>query len=191
MQTCPECASANREGVLFCERCGKMLVPEQSPETDKLANAAPVAPMSLSWGTALFEKESSIVFHIGDDPKPLIVKPGRRLVLGRTDVASDVTPDIDLLPYGALSKGVSRKHAIIQRESEGLLLIDLGSRNSTYLNGQRLLPLQPRVIRDGDEIRLGALPLRIYFHKAGNSASRARNVLPLDQEARPYGEQLN
>ncbi len=180
MQVCPECLNKNREGVFFCETCGKILVPDQSPETDKLATEQKVEPTGLSWGTALFEEGCSIVFHINSHPNPLIVKPGSRITLGRTDLANGSVPDVDLLPYGALSKGVSRKHAIIQRANEGLLLIDLGSRNSTYLNGQRLLPLQPRVLRDGDEIRLGALPLRVYFHKpnsyiGGNAPARSRS----------------
>jgi hypothetical protein len=169
------------------------LVPDQSPETDKLATEEGAQPASLSWGTALFEDGSSIVFHIGDHPKPLVVKPGHRITLGRTDVANGPAPDVDLLPYGALSKGVSRKHAIIERANEGLLLIDLASRNSTYLNGQRLLPLQGRVLRDGDEIRLGALPVRVYFHKpnASNYSGSGSIGMAARLAAHPVSEQIH
>ena len=45
----------------------------------------------------------------------------------------------------------------IRRGEDTLTLVDLGSVNGTHLNGQRLVPNQPRVLRDGDEIRLGRL----------------------------------
>ncbi|MEO0564900.1 MAG: FHA domain-containing protein, partial [Chloroflexota bacterium] len=60
-------------------------------------------------------------------------------------------------------KGVSRVHAVIEREEDTLTIMDMGSSNGTYLNGQRLAQNQPRVIRDGDEIRFGKLTTRIYF----------------------------
>ncbi|RMG88346.1 MAG: FHA domain-containing protein, partial [Chloroflexi bacterium] len=41
---------------------------------------------------------------------------------------------------------------------------DLGAKNGTFLNGQKLVPEQPRVLRDGDEIRLGRLILEVHFH---------------------------
>ncbi|KAB2855894.1 MAG: FHA domain-containing protein, partial [Anaerolineae bacterium] len=38
-----------------------------------------------------------------------------------------------------------------------------GSVNGTFLNGQRLIPRQARIVHDGDEMRFGKLALRIYF----------------------------
>jgi pSer/pThr/pTyr-binding forkhead associated (FHA) protein len=84
-------------------------------------------------------------------------------VLGRADEVSGTSPDLDLTPYNALEKGVSRIHAAIRRGEDTLTLVDLGSVNGTHLNGQRLVPNQPRVLRDGDEIRLGRLVVHIYF----------------------------
>ncbi|MBE2267693.1 MAG: FHA domain-containing protein, partial [Anaerolinea sp.] len=87
------------------------------------------------------------------------------VLIGRTDVDNKVIPDIDLAPYGAVEKGVSRIHAAILRTEEALIIMDKGSANGTHLNGQRLVPQQPRVLRDGDEIRLGRLVARIYFKR--------------------------
>ena len=81
--------------------------------------------------------------------------PKVQTVLGRADNTSTQKPDLDLTPYGALEKGVSRIHAAICRNDDTLTLVDKGSANGTHLNGQRLVPDQPRVLRDGDEIRLG------------------------------------
>ncbi|MCS7071755.1 MAG: FHA domain-containing protein, partial [Anaerolinea sp.] len=68
-------------------------------------------------------------------------------------------------------KGVSRLHAAICRQDETLTIVDMGSSNGTHLNGQRLIPDQPRVLRDGDEIRLGKLVAHIYFKRQNQSSS--------------------
>jgi hypothetical protein len=49
---------------------------------------------------------------------------------------------------------LSRRHAAILRRGPGFELTDLGSRNGTRLNGQRVRT--PTPLRDGDRIRLGA-----------------------------------
>ncbi len=47
---------------------------------------------------------------------------------------------------------VSRRHAIIHAQGGGFYLVDLGSRNGTLLNGQRLrIPAQ---LKDGDQIQI-------------------------------------
>jgi DNA-binding CsgD family transcriptional regulator len=48
---------------------------------------------------------------------------------------------------------VSRLHAVLERFSSGWCLRDLGSRNGTYVNGERIF--SERVLHPGDEIRLG------------------------------------
>ncbi len=101
--------------------------------------------------------------HIRDATDPITFQPPTQTVLGRADTTSTQKPDLDLTPYGALEKGVSRIHAAIFRNDDTLTLVDKGSANGTHLNGQRLVPDQPRVLRDGDEIRLGKLIAHIYF----------------------------
>jgi parallel beta-helix repeat protein len=48
---------------------------------------------------------------------------------------------------------ISRHHAAISREAGGFTLQDLGSSNGTFLNDQRVT--EPRILRDGDRIRVG------------------------------------
>src|ERR1700733_15231733 len=56
----------------------------------------------------------------------------------------------------------SRRHAIIQRADMGeLYLLDLGSRNGTFVNGQRVNT--PIVLKDKDEITIGDYRL-IFRH---------------------------
>ena len=166
MIVCPYCANENREGTLFCESCGQSLFSEAgqaTTSTRQLEDAADELGAKGTWGTARFERDSSIIFHIRDAPEPILLRPEHETVLGRRDAGSGTAPDLDLTPYGALDKGVSRLHAAIRRGEDTLTLVDLGSVNGTHLNGQRLIANQPRVLRDGDEIRLGKLIMHIYF----------------------------
>ena len=56
---------------------------------------------------------------------------------------------------GSLSNGnISRKHAQICRDSEGYYLEDLGSKNGTYCNEQRLASKAQCRLASGDKIRL-------------------------------------
>jgi hypothetical protein len=166
MIQCPYCGGGNREGIIFCEECGQAL----NTGSNAMLPTRQIDPSitsSLSakatWGTARFGQNSSVILHIRDATDPITLQPAERIVLGRSDSNSPQKPDIDLTPYGALEKGVSRLHAGIVRTEDTLTVVDLGSSNGTHLNGQRLIPDQPRILRDGDELRLGKLVAHIYF----------------------------
>lgn len=61
----------------------------------------------------------------------------------------------------AWDETVSRTHAVLERVDDGTwLLEDLGSRNGTFVNRERLATA--RVLRRGDEIRIGATKLRFW-----------------------------
>ena len=55
-------------------------------------------------------------------------------------------------------ESVSRLHAQIVRQRTGYFVSDLGSRNGTYLNGQRLTA--PSLLMPGDVLRVGEIELR-------------------------------
>jgi hypothetical protein len=91
-------------------------------------------------------------------PQPILVTPD-----------GDVVPLLDLARIGRGSDcdlivdrpGVSRHHAELLRiDAATYELRDLGSTNGTFVNG---LPTGTAMVGDGDEIRLGALPLRLYL----------------------------
>ncbi|MBZ0308927.1 MAG: FHA domain-containing protein [Anaerolineae bacterium] len=164
MKACPYCGNQNREGMMFCEECGQSLTGSNTVlPTRKLEQGGNELAAKATWGTARFGQDAFIILHIRDADEPLMIQPAKRTILGRADENSPQKPDMDLTPYGALEKGVSRIHAAIHRSEDTLTLVDMGSANGTHLNGQRLAPDQPRVLRDGDEIRLGKLVAHIYF----------------------------
>ena len=161
MKTCPYCATDNQEGVFFCEDCGQPLFGDMVVKT-KVIQTNPL-DSKQAWGTARFGPNSSVLVHVRENPQPIEIWPHDETILGRHDATGPATPTIDLTPYGAYENGVSRIHAAIRRGEDTLTLVDLGSVNGTHLNGQRLVPNQPRVLRDGDEVRLGKLVCYIFF----------------------------
>ena len=163
MKICRNCAHENREGYLYCEECGQTLSSDETGGTKHFENATDSLSAHATWGTARFEKGAAIILHIRDASEPITFRPDGQTILGRSDTTSTQKPDLDLTPYGALEKGVSRIHTAIFRNDDTLTVVDKGSANGTFLNGQRLVPNQPRVLRDGDEIRLGKLIAHIYF----------------------------
>ena len=64
------------------------------------------------------------------------------LIIGREESCDIVIPD----------RQVSRQHARIYPSNEGVFLEDLGSKNGTYLNSQRIV--NPQQLHEGDEIRI-------------------------------------
>lgn len=166
MKTCPYCSHDNREGLLFCEECGQALdeeIVQPTMPTRRFDDSLPEFSAKATWGSASIAKTASVVIHFRDISEPLTVELTDRIVFGRSDASSPRQPDVDLTPFGALEKGVSRVHAAIERSDDVLTLVDMGSSNGTNLNGQRLVPDQPRVLRDGDEIRFGKLVAHLYF----------------------------
>lgn len=85
------------------------------------------------------------------------------IVLGRADSVKRYYPEVDLTPYGALDRGVSREHAHLKLEEGRLIITDLGSTNGTFLAGERLQPNTPTVINRGDELLLGRLAVQIML----------------------------
>jgi hypothetical protein len=164
MKVCPYCAHANREGELFCEECGHPFVTQHGVATTQLVGEdRAVNGQRMAWGTARFDSQSSIMVRIQNHADPIKLAPKDELMLGRADVRSEWMPDLDMSSFDGAEMGVSRRHAAIRRGENTLMLVDLGSVNGTHLNGQRLTPNQPRVLRDGDEVRMGKLVFHIYF----------------------------
>ena len=165
MIKCPYCQHEMMEGALFCEECGLSLWGDSQGQvaTRELADDADEFSVKSGWGTATFQESNQVIIHIRDAAEPVTIHPGAEFLIGRHDSASGISPNLDLSPYNALEKGVSRIHAALRRGEDVLSIVDLDSANGTYLNGQRLAAHQPRLLRDGDEIRLGKLVLHIYF----------------------------
>lgn len=58
------------------------------------------------------------------------------------------------------TRAVSRNHARIFYEDERVVIEDLGSKNFTYLNNDRLNPQESYALREGDEIQCGDFTIK-------------------------------
>ncbi len=83
--------------------------------------------------------------------------PAQKFLLDRP-VTTIGRSSMNDLPIG--DKMLSRQHARILRDGNGGLTIeDLGSRNGTYVNGERLVSIRP--LKSGDRITVGAVTLKV------------------------------
>jgi pSer/pThr/pTyr-binding forkhead associated (FHA) protein len=114
-------------------------------------------------GNALFSENASLVIQFADPETRLTLTPTRETFFGRFEAGKAEAYQVDLSPFNAREKGVSRLHAVVYRARHTLSLADLGSSNGTFLNGEKLLPQQSRVLRDGDEVRFGELAALVFF----------------------------
>lgn len=112
-----------------------------------------------------FGPQDTLIIQL--DGESIAVRAPQMLVLGR-DPALSGRGGIDLSHYAAEAHGVSRQHVQIGHvaETNYLEIVDLGSINGTYVNGQMLDPLMGYPLYDGDRLHLGALELQIRFSAA-------------------------
>jgi pSer/pThr/pTyr-binding forkhead associated (FHA) protein len=72
-----------------------------------------------------------------------------------------IFPDVDLTPVDS-QRSISRRHAkIYRRGAKFFLAEEIGTMNSTFLNGARLETGVPGEIQPGAELRFGVVVLRL------------------------------
>jgi hypothetical protein len=166
MIICSNCKHENVSGTLFCVECGAQLngvetLTTQAITQDEIAEdlnrkqprpEPPSSPVN-SW----------ISLHLMDSGKILPLASRNEFTLGRLSEGQPIMPDIDLTPYQAYASGVSRLHAVVKRDANRVLVMDLGSSNGTYLNGRRLNPHTEETLSHGDVIALGKLKIQVLL----------------------------
>lgn len=89
--------------------------------------------------------------------------PDRRVVLRRRTTIGRATDSDIFFP----DQRLSRRHAVIQQRGEEFFIVDLGSTNGTYLNGERVA--RENRLRDGDVVSVG--DSTITFHSGEEADS--------------------
>jgi serine/threonine-protein kinase len=144
MVFCGFCGGRIAADDLFCAHCGAK---------QPLAGISPSAALQAARSTAKL-----VVAGTTELDASFLLQKDSNLV-GRSDPHSNIFPEVDLSRFDPETK-VSRRHARIWRKGETFLVEDLGSVNGTVLLGRdndtvRLAPHQPRVLENGDKLRLG------------------------------------
>lgn len=138
-----------------------------------VAGAPPTvpAPVSVPAAPAPAHGARALPVRAGLAPARLIMANGAEItlpatmhaIIGRADPISRFTPDIDLTRYGALDAGVGRRHARFSTGENGVQIEDLDSTNGTFVDGVRLTPKQPSLLRDGARLQFGTLVCRLQY----------------------------
>ena len=197
---CPQCKSpVAREGQRFCYRCGNDLreyyeALNIKPPDEQEAQAAPVSKSGDLTNTN--QSKAQETDNIPRALDTVAVNP-----LDTTD-AVEPQGELEymamlriLLPSGdvfdrqmqraeaQIGKGprndiviadpaVSSSHALIRAEESGYTITDLGSRNGTFVNGERII--EPRQLNHGDIVGIGLS--KITFRLRDHSETGAINL---------------
>ena len=88
------------------------------------------------------------------------------------------------------SESVSRKHCILVLRDNRLLIQDLKSRNGTYVNDKRLPADKAKVLKPGDELRIGKLKFEVLIEH-GLQANKKPEVADVQDAAARTVEAAN
>jgi len=167
MPVCPACGHNNSFGALICAKCYALLVDldiSQSSSTIPPAAEQDVKLPAIHPSTTPdLMGQNSVALYINRSPDPLIVEIQTQAILGRSSTSANSQPRIDLTPYGAFERGVSRMHAVIRRTDKGMSIEDLASSNGTWLNGTRLQAYTPNIVKSGDHLQIGHMHIEVHF----------------------------
>jgi ABC-type multidrug transport system ATPase subunit/pSer/pThr/pTyr-binding forkhead associated (FHA) protein len=114
--------------------------------------------------TVLPQPRFTLVMDEGPTPGQEFQLTQDNIILGR-----ETGPDVD---YAISSPTISRRHACITRKGQQYFLMDLGSSNGTFLNGERLGG-EPRPLDSGDRIQLGSSVTLTYRSIGAADPTRA------------------
>jgi pSer/pThr/pTyr-binding forkhead associated (FHA) protein len=191
---CPKCKSSiARDGQKFCYRCGNDLRdyyaalnievkdPGSLPDSKRLANedtaaqpagAAP-APPQMTQVLGSQGNETTVETVAADAPAPkallrVLLPTGdaydRELTQAEMQIGKGPRNDLVIA-----DPAVSSAHAAIRSDGDYFMISDLGSRNGTFVNGQRLL--QPQRLQHGDVIGIGLSKLTFRLADATDTSA--------------------
>jgi FHA domain len=157
---CESCGGSHPVGTVRCPVYGAILrrpkAPPRPPEDTpaRAPSASPqdqVGPSPVGGGPdpfADFVAGGELALRVLSNGLTVRLVPGAPLRLGREDS-----------PIAAVcTDNVSRHHADVVIESDGVVLVDADSTNGTFVNERRLAPRIRQAIVAGDTIRLGSSP---------------------------------
>ena len=164
MIVCSICQHDNLTGAMFCAECGasfadnhslieQLVDPEKNQSVSNKPSDDPFQKFSSGepWGS----------LHLVDTGQIFPLSQRNEFTMGRISKGQSIRPDIDFSPYQGYDAGVSRMHAVIKRDGDHIILMDLGSSNGTYWNGMRLSPNVEQIIHHRDIVALGKMKIQI------------------------------
>ena len=167
---CPVCKEGNELEAVVCGHCGAALEdPFMDPgaRTKTTNMQAVVLDSSTDWPIdEAAVPDYGIAVYIEGEFKPVYRGSSGEFVLGRKAGTTSPVSEVlfDLAPLGGYARGISRRHAVIQRTEYGYEILDLGSVNGTWLNDERLAAHKNYPLASGSHLRLGSMRLFVRYH---------------------------
>lgn len=164
---CPNCNNDNEISAAVCAHCGASLEGYATKLVALPENYARQAALLTETAQRFIDvsliPEEGVGIYVMGESKPYYLHIYKELIIGRT--ANDgLESALDLTELNAVNMGVSRRHAMIQRTEPGYQIIDLSSRNGTWLNSDRLAANKPYSFASGSKIRIGQMNLVVMYH---------------------------
>lgn len=167
---CPHC---NRPLFTAADRCPSCQHPLQGLHAATLLLQHP----PIQWpherhGRTRLLPDWGVVLQVLPSGTCLTLPTTPRVLLGRGPAIPEEHL-VDLDPYKAYQRGVSRRHCLLVRENAHLYIVDLGSSNGTLLNGEPLVARRRYTLADGDKLILGSMHFGISFFPSGSPPSKS------------------
>lgn len=162
---CPHCGRPNPESEVICYACGQFMPGNyRSIHDTNVFND----PDNLLQSDEYFGPTSMLALVIKSTNQAYKLQPqttGYDIVIGRSAEGA-IQPDIDLNDQDGAQLGVSRLHIALRYDPQNntIAAADMGSANGSFINGQRMHRQEIRILRHGDELRLGKLILKVMFY---------------------------
>jgi hypothetical protein len=148
---------------ITCPHCGHVLFEDVSLEREDDVQdilSSTLATHPLEYESPTFE------LLVTQSGRHIILPTAAAVYLGRRDERRSIYPDVDLTQDEGALYGVSRQHACIYQGEDGAFVEDINSTNGTFVNGQRLAPMQMHPLHDDDLLTLGQLEMRVALSGA-------------------------
>jgi hypothetical protein len=151
---------------LHCTRCGEVVKLDPGQSAGVCSNCGMPVLASTARGPATLFEEVSVLPRWLLDPAAILGEPGEYICFedGGEIVVVPLTREWTRIGRGLAADvrfddpTVSRRHALIVRNPDGVRVLDDRSLNGVFVNGQRV---EWSPLRHGDEIRVGRH--RLYY----------------------------
>ena len=163
---CAVCKRKNEREAMVCIHCGASL--EANPiGTSEISSTAEVQTIVIGREELLANEtlipDGNIAMYLAGTSDPIFLSSENEFVIGR-QVGEEVAESfLDLAKWGGYQLGLSKRHVTIRRAENAYEVIDLSSRNGTWLNDEQLLPDKPYPIASGSHLRLAKMRLFVLY----------------------------
>ncbi|HEX3301004.1 MAG TPA: FHA domain-containing protein [Actinomycetota bacterium] len=146
---CSRCGHPNRDDARFCVECGH---PLHEDVTVSLAAIEPEEEASEEFpfpNDTLNPGQALLLVKRGPNAGSTFLLEGDETTVGRDTDSAVFLDDVT----------VSRKHAVVERHGDEWFVVDRGSLNGTYVNGEQV---DRTKLATGDEVQIGRFKLTFF-----------------------------